>query len=58
MTYTDRRLKFSKRDYAVYDPQTATWAIESGTYHLLIGASSDRDNLTTVKIKIAEEIQV
>ena len=54
----DVHLEIPLERLAVYDPQTATWAIESGTYHLLIGASSDRDNLTTVKIKIAEEIQV
>ncbi|MFP4510924.1 MAG: fibronectin type III-like domain-contianing protein, partial [Spirochaetaceae bacterium] len=54
----EARLHIPLDRLAVYEPDSASWTVESGTYHVLIGTSSDRDALTTVKIKIEKELRV
>jgi len=48
----DVHLEIPLERLAVYDPQTATWAIESGTYQFLVGTSSEREYLTVVSVNI------
>lgn len=44
-------LALAARSFAIYDPQTQEWAVPSGEYHILVGASS-RDIRLRAELKV------